>query len=230
MNDIELLLFQKGRQIMSWAKNAAENIFPLSIEKGDLATALKEWRYTGEFIDLEKPEEDCHLCDHPNIRYQFEIGNLHTDNKLLIGSECINKFGIVAVDEEGNTLSSEDTRKKVGRDRQRLLEAARKKRIVTYLVALASKDTDFDILNFLNYVQNRGAFTPKQMSLLVWRLDKNTIQYNLRDFKIVITRSSEKGQLKNMPDWQLKKIQGCLSTKQKKWLVNNRHGYQGSGI
>ena len=89
---------------MSWASRAAANLLPLSRERRDLAQALKEWRYAGNYHDLETPSADCELCDHPNIRYQFEIQNLFTDEALLIGSECINRFGIAATDEEGRTL------------------------------------------------------------------------------------------------------------------------------
>lgn len=92
---------------MSWAERAAANLLPLSKEKSDLANALREWRYTGDFHDLEAPIENCQLCDHPDIRYQFEIRNLLTGNTLLIGSECINRFGIAATDEEGRLARTE---------------------------------------------------------------------------------------------------------------------------
>lgn len=77
---------------MSWAQRAARNIIPLSIEKTNLAAALHEWRYEGGFYDREATDADCELCDHPDIRYQFEIRNQFTDAKLQIGSECINRL------------------------------------------------------------------------------------------------------------------------------------------
>jgi hypothetical protein len=51
---------------MCWAQRAARNILPLSREKSDLPVALREWRYEGEFHDLEAPDANCELCDHPD--------------------------------------------------------------------------------------------------------------------------------------------------------------------
>ena len=99
---------------MSWAQRAARNLLPLSREKSDLAVALREWRYEGGFYDLELPEETCELCDHPDIRYQFEIRNRFIDSRLPISSECINRFGISATGEDGEDLDAAGTRKKVG--------------------------------------------------------------------------------------------------------------------
>src|ERR1043165_5380424 len=114
---------------MSWASRVSENLLPLSKERDDLALALHEWRYAGNFNDLEAPEADCELCDHPEIRYQFEICNVHTGHTLLVGSECIHRFGIAATDEEGRTLDETETRKKVEKDRRKLIEDARKRRV-----------------------------------------------------------------------------------------------------
>ena len=39
---------------MSWASHAAANLLPLSRQQYDLRAALTEWRYTGNFHDLER--------------------------------------------------------------------------------------------------------------------------------------------------------------------------------
>ena len=204
---------------MSWAERAAANLLPLSKEKSELARALREWRYTGDFNDLEAPVETCQLCDHPDIRYQFEIRNLTTGGTLLIGSECINRFGIAATDEEGNMLNREDSRKKVSRDRRSLIEEARKRRVISALVALAHIDREFNILSFVDYLQDRGAFTPKQLSTVLWRLSKHSSSYNPKDFKLTIKRSREKAQLEDMKDWERRRIEPCLSDSQRKFLA-----------
>lgn len=211
-----------GATAMSWAERAATNLLPLSREQRDLAAALREWRYTGDFNDLEAPIETCQLCDHPDIRYQFEIRNLQTGGTLLIGSECINRFGIAATDEEGHTLGRDESRKKVSRDRRSLIEEARRKRVVSALVALANADQEFNILSFIDYLQTRGAFTPKQLSTLMWRMDKHSISYNPSDFKLTIKRNREKDQLTDMPDWELRRVEPCLSPVQRKYLADFR--------
>jgi hypothetical protein len=203
---------------MSWASRAAANILPLSREKDDLAVALREWRYTGDYHDLETPCEDCELCDHPDIRYQFEIQNLHTANTLLVGSECINRFNIAATDEEGRTLDADGTRKKLAKDRRKLVDDARRRRLVKALVALAHIDREFNIHSFIDYLQKRDAFTPSQVSTLMWRFEQHGIDYNPRDFKLTIRRGREKAQLEKMSDWQLQRLLPCLSPSQRTYL------------
>jgi hypothetical protein len=207
---------------MSWASRAAKNLLPLSREKSDLAVAIREWRYEGGFHDLESIDADCELCDHPDIRYQFEIRNLNTDCRLQIGSECINRFGISATGDDGSDLDAAGTRKKVGRDRQSLIEAARKKRVITALVALSQADPEFSILSFINYLQDRGAFTPKQLGTLFWRFEKLRVSFNPRDFKLTIRRGREKDQLLGMADWQIEKLLPAMSATQKEFLTGAR--------
>jgi hypothetical protein len=204
---------------MSWSNRAAANLLPLSFEKADLARALKEWRYTGHFHDLETPSEDCELCDHPDIRYQFEIQNLNTSEALLIGSECINRFGIAATDEEGKTLDAAGTKRKVARDRRRLIDDAKKRSVISSLVALSHADQEFSIGSFIDYLQTRGAFTPNQLAILMWRLKKFRIAHNPCDFKLTIKRNREKAQLRTMQDWKLRAIEQCMTPSQKEFLA-----------
>lgn len=203
---------------MIWASRAAKNLLPLRREKSNLQTALREWRYTGNYNDLEAPEEDCELCDHPEIRYQFEIQNLHTGSRLLVGSECINRFGISATGEDGETLDAEASRRKVGRDRSQLIEEARKRRVVTALVALAHVDGEFKIESFIDYLHTRGAFTPKQLSILQWRLSKFGVAHNIADFKLTIRRNREKDQLLALEDWKLQLLWPALSPTQRQFV------------
>ena len=58
-------------------------------------------------------------------------------------------------------LDAAGTRKKVSRDRRTLVDEARKKRVITALVALAQADPEFEILAFIDYLQDRGAFHPE---------------------------------------------------------------------
>jgi len=211
---------------MSWAQRAARNLLPLSREQSDLAVALREWRYEGGFNDLEAPEENCELCDHPDIRYQFEIRNRFTGSRLQIGSECINRFGISATGEDGEDLDAAGTRKKVSRDRRTLLEAARKKRVITALVSLSQADDQFTILSFIDYLQDRGAFTPKQLSILLWRFEKHRVPFDVRDFKLTIRRDREKVQLMAMADWQIERLLPAMSASQRQFVAEARNQFE----
>jgi hypothetical protein len=159
-----------GSPMTTWLERVKKSIFPLSVEKRNIRKALAEWHYTGDTYDLEYPCEDCELCGHRDIRYQFTIRNRHTRSELLIGSECITRFDIRAVDESGNILEQEDTKKAVSRDRRKLITDAKQKRMIEALIQLAKKDEKFDISSFIDYFRDRGAFTPNQLSLLLFVL------------------------------------------------------------
>lgn len=207
---------------MSWVSRSSENLLPRSQEKEDFQKALKEWVYTGDMYDLGTPTEDCELCEHPNIRYQFKIINQLTTNELLVGSECINKFEIAAIDQRGRILSTEESKKKVERDRQYLVTEAKKKKVINVLVSLSAKEQGFDINSFISYVQDRGSFTPNQLSFLLWRLEAQAIEYSPSDFKLTIRRNREKDQLLEMEDWKVQKLWKAMSTSQRQWYENSK--------
>lgn len=205
-----------------WLDRVKKSVFPLSVEKQDIRKALQEWFYTGDCYDLEFGRDDCELCGHLEIRYQFQIKNRHTQNGLLIGSECITRFDIPAMDANGATLSSKQTAQIVAKDRRKLISGAKERRMMLTLIELKKRERDFDIEDFISYYQERGAFTPKQVSTLFWRLDKNGIQYNASDFKLTIRRDREKNQLLMLKDFQRHKILPCLSASQRKFLDDNK--------
>jgi hypothetical protein len=205
-----------------WVESVKKNLLPLSKEKTDLNQALSEWFYTGDTYDLTHPEEDCELCDHPGIRFQFEIKNQHTKEVLLIGSECILRFSISAIDDEGNVLDQVSTTKKVHQDRRKLISNARTKRVITSLVDLSQKDKEFDdINNSIEYFQERGAFSPRHLLFLLWRMKKSGVSFNKTDFKMTIRRNREKDQLLAMKDWEVRKIKPAMSAAQQKWYQEN---------
>ena len=206
---------------MSWASRSADNILPCSNEKNVLAAALKEWLYTGDMLDLEEPIENCQLCDHPDVRYQFCIKNKFNGNELLVGSECINKFEIKAIDSDGTILGLDDSRKKINSDRRYLVEEARKKRVINSLVQLSRAESDFDIESFITYLQDRGSFTPNQLCTIFWRFKEYNIEHKKTDYKFTIRRNREKAQIREMPDWKLKILWDSMSTAQKTWVKEN---------
>lgn len=204
---------------MSWLDNAAKNLLPLSRDQQNFALALREWHYTGNFHDLEVAIENCGLCEHPEIRYQFEIANQYTGNTLLVGSECIHKFEIGAIDDSGALLDAEDSRRKVDKDRRALIAEARRRRVINTLVRLAGLDKDFKITSFIDYYQERGAFTPNQLAMLVWRLNEHRVPYNPADFSMIIRRGREKDQLIAMAEWKVRRIWRCMSAPQRRFYV-----------
>jgi hypothetical protein len=204
---------------MSWIERVADKLSPLSNEQEDVREMLAEWYYTGNAYDLEEPIENCQLCSHPDIRYQFEIVNEHTGYELLVGSECIKRFRISALGESGDRLDEYESRQKVDRDRSKLITDAKQRRVVNALVELSMEDEDFDIDSFINYYRERGAFTPSQLKVIIWRLGKYGIGFRPTDFKMTMQRSRERDQLRQMEEWQVKQIWRCMSSSQRDWYI-----------
>ncbi|MGB4076125.1 MAG: hypothetical protein WBK28_00260 [Minisyncoccia bacterium] len=208
---------------MSWLDSTRENMFKHSLEKKDLKKAMLEWEYAGNVYDSEENLQTCELCEHPELRYQFEIVNRNNQNSLWVGSECIKKFsGVSVLGDDGQILNSKERASKLDKDKRKLIENAQTKSILNSLVALSWVDKEFEIEDFVEYFQKNSFFTPKQVSTIVWRLDTHNIKYKKSYLKISIKRGREKNQLLQMQDWQLKKIWDCLSSSQKKWVEAKR--------
>lgn len=208
---------------MNWMERVKRNVFPVSNEKYNIRKALDEWEYEGSMYDVEIADEICELCGQPNIRYQFEIVNVLNNNTLLIGSECITRFKIPVIDQSGKKMSFEEAKKKVMNDRNRLVTEAKEKSVLNTLVALAAKDHEFDIENFIDYFKERKAFTPNQLNVLIWRLERARIDFKKSHFKLTIKRNREKEQLLKLEDWKLKRIWDCLSSNQKQFVLDRKN-------
>lgn len=209
--------------MMNWIERVKENVLPVSNEKYNIRKALDEWVYEGNMYDVEVADEICELCDHPNIRYQFEIVNQLNNNALLIGSECIIRFKISVIDKSGKKLSFDEAKKKVTKDKSRLVTEAKEKSVLNTLVVLAGIDHNFNILNFIEYFKERKAFTPNQLALLIWRLERANIDFKKSHFKLTIKRNREKEQLLQFEDWKLNRIWSCLSNSQKEFVIQNKN-------
>lgn len=199
----------------SWAERAAAAILPLSVAD-QLTPALREWIYTGRFFDLESTDGVCELCGQQDLRYHFEIDNPTTDASLLVGSECIKRFEIVGVDEQGQRIGAADTGKLVDRHRRGLVEDARKRRVMTALIRLGQKDRGFNAADFLDFVDEKGAFTPKQVALIFWLLQKSGVEYRPTDWKVRMRRDSDLYQLRTMKTAAFKRVCAAMSAAQRR--------------
>jgi hypothetical protein len=171
---------------------------------------------------LKSLKKRCEICDHPHIRYQFEIINTLNANSLQIGSECINRFQIGVVDPKGNKLSTEAAKKKVNKDKNKLVTEAKVKSVISSLVSLSGADSDFNIESFIKFFKENGAFTPNQLATLIWRLEKHNIQHNKAHFKVTIKKNKDKEQLLGLVEWKVQKIWGCLSSSQKEFYTEKQ--------
>jgi hypothetical protein len=213
----------------NWAERAAAAIIPLS-RASVLAAALKEWAYTGRFFDLEATDGTCELCGQEDLRYHFEIENEVTSSSLLVGSECIKRFDIGGIDERGQRIDAADTGKLVDRHRRGLVEDARKRRVMTALLRLEQKAHDFEAQSFLAFVDDKGAFTPKQVAMLFWRLGSAGVEYRPMDWKVRLRRDSDYGQLRHMKTAALNRVLPALTTVQRKRVAEIQANFARNGL
>ena len=199
----------------SWAERASASLLPLSDAK-TLAAALKEWMYTGRFFDLEAADGTCELCGQQDLRYHFEIENERTAASLLVGSECIKRFEIAGIDEQGQRLDAQGTGRMVDRHRRGLVEDARKQRVMTALLKLERKAPDFDAQNFIDFVDDKGAFTPNQVAMIFWRLGSAGVEHRPADWKVRLRRDSDLGQLRTMKPAAFKRVMAALTAAQRR--------------
>ena len=78
-------------RVNPWLKKSEQNLIPLSISN-DFSGALKEWFFTGDVEDHLGELVECEMCEHPELRYHFEIKNRLKENVLWVGSSCIERF------------------------------------------------------------------------------------------------------------------------------------------
>lgn len=211
-----------------WAERAAASLLPLS-RASSLGAALREWSYTGHFYDLETTEGICQLCGQQDLRYHFEIHNTHTEATLLVGSECIKRFEITGIDERGRRLDADATGRMVDRHRRGLVEDARKQRVMTALLKLSQKVPDFDAWSFIEFVDDKGAFTPNQVAMIFWRLGSAGIEYRPTDWKVRMRRDSDLNQLRTMKPAAFKRVGAALSASQRKRIEEIKARFQEFG-
>jgi hypothetical protein len=111
-----------------------------------LPDAFEEWSFTDSTVDNEEPIEKCELCEHEELRYQFEIRNAMTQKTLWVGSQCILKFN-VSVFEGGRRLSGDDSKRKL----DRLMQKMRLESCITALEKLANEEDNEILTSALAY-------------------------------------------------------------------------------
>lgn len=201
--------------MIDWKDRASATLLPLS-RGSTLAAALREWSYTGRFFDLEAPKGICELCGKKELRYQFDIENKGSSCSLLVGSECIKRFAITGLDEEGRPLDAAESGRAVDRHRRGLVEDARKRRVMTALLKLGQKVPSFDAEDFIKFVDEKGSFTPKQVAMVFWRFDSHGIRYRPADWRVRLKRDSDLRQLREMARAPYERVAAALTSAQRK--------------
>ena len=192
------------------------SLFANSHEKSQLNLAICEWQHCYDYETFDDCDGVCELCGKTGLRFRFLISNSVTDSHMWIGSECIRKF------KHSNGAERDDLARAVDASRRLATRQYKDDQVTTQLLTLACVDAEFDIEEFLEYWEDRGAFTPNQLSLLAWRFSEADVAFSTHCFRLTIRHGSERDQLRKLPQWRLLRIWASLSSYQKSWCRRHR--------
>jgi hypothetical protein len=183
-----------------------------------LPEAFEEWSFTERTVDHEEPIETCQLCEQEELRYHFEIRNALTKKELWIGSQCILKFNL-SVFEDGQRLSSAETKKKL----DRLMQQMRLQSCIRALEKLAVAENNDILSNALEFYKKNKYLTPKFAFVVLWRLQRNRIDHSPSFFKVNLKRSKYQLDLQQMQLTRVHTIWPALSSAQRKMALDMGH-------
>jgi len=203
---------------MNYCQRVANALRPLGVEQHELAAMILEWRYTDTCHDKEQAIHTCELCSKSNLRYQFEIKNRHTDNTLLIGSECILNFLELLAGKSGKTIDRKAAQARLRLDRRQGRKIAANQRIYDLLHGIALADLSVDAESLYAEYRERGAFSPQRLLEVTNCCTTHPGQVvNASDLKMIIRRNSEKDELREMSHAQAEIVWNSMSDSQRKW-------------
>ena len=204
-------------------ENSKRNIIPLSISN-EIKEALKEWKFSGEFIDHENATEICGLCEHPEIRYHYEIINIDNLNRLWVGSSCIIRFSEIGIyDATGNQLTNKKDRKKY---LEEILKKDRSNKILNPINQLWEIDKELreSIKTAKYYYDISSGFDAQHLATLFEWMKFYNISYNPKIFPISFRYENNKIRFFELDKNQLELIEESLTEEQKrKYLYFHKH-------
>jgi hypothetical protein len=215
----------------AYERNSRKNIFLLSEEKEDFILALREWHFTGEILTDIDAEMICELCEHKDLKYQYQIVN-KIENSLLVGSSCIAKFDIYVQDEEGKEVTEHKE--------AYLIKQAKKKYIKDKLAKLTLTKPSGKIIgtrepnigkeyhkvnldeSCKQWHEGGEKLDARILNYLFMRFEEEGISYEKGSFEISLKGNDAKNKLLSLRDYQYERIKGSLTTQQRKYYEENK--------
>ncbi|PHE64469.1 hypothetical protein COF68_05105 [Bacillus toyonensis] len=160
--------------------------------------------------DNQDCAENCELCGHEGIRYEYIIVNRLTKESMLVGSECITRFTdefkTDFYDTEGNLV----TAKRLTKDKDEYL----KKVLYRELDELLRNVNNDFYVSIVRQIKSGGKLSPRQMKYLK-RFYDSLNDVGQQAFKMVIKVSistySQKEQMSEL-NWHDKQFIGQFMT------------------
>ena len=204
--------------------NIRDNIpvIPYFKSKG-LEFPFLTWSYTGELIDYEEPYETCELCGKHGLRYHFVIHDFE-GNKLWVGSECINRFGVPVYDEDNNQFFGKDGKKILNRQiNRKQLTKIRNKSLCClrelYKAVHEKEDKlfikDIGICHKGRHIKKHNiVLKPDEMLKMLNLLKIFNIEYTSSWFKVSCNKKEEQIEFSLLKEDDKKKLRQFASKKQ----------------
>lgn len=204
-----------------WHENSKRNLFAQSENKSDFNTARGEWVVTGKVFDNCGVEEDpqdisCELCEHEQLRWQFEIRNEINKNVMLVGSSCIEKFDINYY-RNGKLLSAEERNSILDRQIRKIREDHKYEAGLDALRALYKVDEkERDTITMIGKKFKRVRKLDPGMAIYISRmLEKSGIDYLHSWFQIALRNDLSQKSIRSMSDSDYERLEPFLSKQQK---------------
>ena len=208
-----------------------KNIFSLSEEKTDFKTALTEWKFTGEIVVYEEPIEICNLCEHPNLRYHYEIENVQLRTSLMVGSNCIDKFDITVIGEDGIEITENKEAYLIARAQKKHIKDAFDKLIATKPMGSMVKRSGVNIGKEYRIIELdeacksdyylHGKMDARMLNYLFLRFEQEGVFCEKRFFKIKLNSQEAKDKLLSLDRKQYDRTKVALSVSQRKYYEGN---------
>ncbi len=122
--------------------------------------------------------------------------------------------GIAVEDERGDVVDAEARAQQVD-DILARCYGMLEDHVSGVLSELADVDTDFNFGSMLDQWQRRRYLTPKQMTLVQWRLKIHGIDHKPSEFRVSTRRQKEVDAVLEMDEWKRERLLPYLSEQQK---------------
>jgi hypothetical protein len=199
-----------------WLEKSKINLLALS-ESKDFKDALSEWFFTGDVEDYGDRSVDCELCEHPELRYHYEIENKIKNSNLWVGSSCILRFQEIEVyDVFGNRLLDNDER---SIELQKQLKKQMENKMLDPIRALwklyIPKSPDrLHIETVVRKYKSQSSFTPKDLLEIFDEMSFNNIEFSPERYKISLRGEYDKWTINSLSQKNLLKLKPCFSPNQ----------------
>ena len=127
-------------------------------------------------------------------------------------SSCIFKFSIEVFNELGLLLDNSEAKRHLSALTKELQQTA----CLSALSSLADNEESGILKTALQSYKEKGYLSPKQASVVFWRLKEHNIEYNPSFFKISLGRTKYKQDLAAMDSWRVYVFWDALTSDQRK--------------